>query len=155
MSSRLHRENRASEETCPIGNVPELAPLHEPPSLYLHRLPRPRSEDYSASRIICDAQSEDQEPFDSISKAEALIMNEVADYLQANHCDDFWRPRNQPPQKVSITATSRPYTSDMTRLSLLPISSLYSSETLNKHLIQHRVAPKTSISCSTRSLCNC
>lgn len=37
---------------------------------------------------------------DSFHDAEAKIMTEVADWLQSQHFDDFWKPKADPSRKV-------------------------------------------------------
>jgi len=143
MSSAPKKQDRASGNTSNIGCKTQLAPNDEPHSLYTHCPLQTRVEDYSVSRIVYDTAPEDQELYDNVSKVEALIMSEVADYLQASQCDDFWRPRNQPPQKVSVRATHRwPIFSNTFRLFLLQISFSHGSETSKKPPIQRPPAPK-------------
>jgi hypothetical protein len=154
MSSALDQRSLAPEEALGIHDGIELAPKDDCTSPYSHWQLDRQNEDYFASRVIYDTAADDQEPFDSLNKAEALIMSEIADYLQSSHCDDFWRPRNQPPQKVGIITTNRWYTVDSIRLFLLPVSSLHSSGTSKKPPINHRMAPRRSISSSTQLLSN-
>lgn len=101
MSSASLRKDCAPKDATNIKRALELAPSDEPASLYPHYSLQTRIEDYSVSRVMCDTTSQDLDPIEGSSKVEALIMSEVADYLQSSHCDDFWRPRNLPPQKVS------------------------------------------------------
>jgi hypothetical protein len=35
------------------------------------------------------------------AKVEAIVMREVADYLQSQECDEFWTPRTRIPRRVS------------------------------------------------------
>jgi hypothetical protein len=37
------------------------------------------------------------------AKVEAIVMREVADYLQSQGCDEFWTPRTRIPGRVSCT----------------------------------------------------
>jgi hypothetical protein len=154
MSSALDQPRLTPEEALGIHDDPELAPNDDTAAPYSHWQLDRQSEDYFASRVIYDTAADDQAPIDSLDKAEALIMSEIADYLQASHCDDFWRPRNQQAQKVGIMTTNRWDTVDSNRLFLLPVSSLHSSGTSKKLPKHHQMAPRSSISSYTQSLCS-
>jgi hypothetical protein len=83
-----------------VDILPTQSPENDSPPLHSHWLFGQHGEDTHASRVVCDNASEEQGARDSMSKVEAMIMSEVAEFLQSSQCDDWWRPRNKPPQRV-------------------------------------------------------
>jgi hypothetical protein len=73
-----------------------------------------------------EAYAQDNPNHDSTSaKAEARIMREITDWLQAQECDEFWTPRARQPRRVScvqvssllfvLTCTDASYCNSITR----------------------------------------
>ncbi|KAF1919349.1 hypothetical protein BDU57DRAFT_138669 [Ampelomyces quisqualis] len=66
--------------------------------------PFDRNEICFASRVANDGFSGEQEHHYTLSKVEAEIMSEVADWLQSYYMDAFWTPRGMQPRKLPPTA---------------------------------------------------
>lgn len=150
MSRIRHQHDRAGEDTFRIGIRPESAFNNERPCLHAARHSSDRSEDCFVSRVVCDTTPEAHETLEDTSNVEAHILNEVADYLQSSHCDDFWRPKRQASQQVRLQTTRRQFETDANRLFFRPLSSSCSSGTSNILLLHPQVVPRTSTSYYTR-----
>jgi hypothetical protein len=81
-----------------IDIIPESSLDIEPRSPYLHWLFSDDGEASCASRLLQE-DSHDEAP--GFTKTEAAVMEEVADWLERQHCDEFWTPRRRTPQQVS------------------------------------------------------
>lgn len=77
----------------------EVLPEQKPPLgshlSSLHKLFGEDGEIYFASRVNLGDLEVDEGASVSTTKAEAMIMGEVAHFLQTRHCDEFWLPRSQ------------------------------------------------------------
>ena len=134
---------------------PEKTSDTETCSPHLHWLFGGDREDYHASRLTCDDSMEDEKDNAGMNKVEAIIMGEVADFLQTHQCDDFWLPRHKQPQRVSSsTAIRKVRKSDL--ISCLQLASFYCS--LKIPVLPQlccRPVPKPSICSSMPSHYNC
>jgi hypothetical protein len=84
-----------------INSVPEHISKVKSLSPYLPELCDKDDKTCYTSRLYMDAIS-DEEPSSTLSKTEAVVMSEVADFVQTRHCDEFWAPRNAQPERVSF-----------------------------------------------------
>ena len=91
-SSRIRRDQLS------IDIIPESSLDIGPRSPYLHWL---FSDDGKASCSSQRLQEDSHDEAPGFTKTEAAVMEEVADWLQSRHCDEFWTPRKRTPRQVS------------------------------------------------------
>lgn len=96
--SRRTRRDRLS-----ISVVPEQSLEDEPRSPYLHWLFGESNEIDIHSRLIDDERSEAVDNGTSSSKADAVIMKDVAAWLELREHDEFWVSRRKRAGKVRPT----------------------------------------------------
>ncbi|KAF3048626.1 hypothetical protein E8E11_004065 [Didymella keratinophila] len=99
--SRHLRRDRLS-----VNVVPEQSRDTEPQSPYLHWLFVKNSEDDTYSRLT-DTSAESVHDIDGYSTAEAVIMKEVAAWLELCEHDDFWAAKGKHARKAVLPTTSQ------------------------------------------------
>lgn len=108
--SRHLRRDRLS-----VNVVPEQSRDTEPQSPYLHWLFVKNSEDDTYSRLT-DTSAESVHDIDGYSTAEAVIMKEVAAWLELCEHDDFWAAKGKHARKVLSGSNTDYLTTDNIRL---------------------------------------
>jgi hypothetical protein len=85
---------------CGINSIPEHISGAKSFSPCLPWLCDKDDETCYTSRLYIDAATDVQNST-ALSNTEAVVMSEVADFVQTRHCDEFWAPRNTQPKRVN------------------------------------------------------
>jgi hypothetical protein len=84
-----------------IDIIPEHSLDIEPQSPCLQSRFSEGGETFCASRLLEQDPQEEKDEDPGFTKTEAVIMEEVADWLETRHCDEFWALRRTPRQVSS------------------------------------------------------
>lgn len=99
MASSSRQSRRTRRDRLSINVIPEQSHDAEPQSPYLHWLFNESSEADIYSRLV-DTDTAGTDDGTGYSKADAVIMKEVAAWLELREHDEFWVPKDKHARKV-------------------------------------------------------